>query len=138
MDGSGDSAEWKWIWECGGGGAQKPWDGSSQVCRGFGVLFSVCTQHSIVQRGGELLNSICWGLGIGGQGPCDAGQGSLWEWGSLRAHSPPPVGCLGGSVESCHPAGALEDDMPAWPPSQDREGTLSIPVLEPWPWVDLG
>lgn len=28
--------------------------------------------------------------------------------------------------------------MAAWPPSQDGEGTISIPVLEPWPWVDLG
>lgn len=80
---------------------------------------------------------MCWGLGTQGWGQCDAGQGSLWEWGSLRAHTPPAVGAWVG-LWCCHPAGTLEEEMPAWPPSQGGDGTLSIPVLEPWPWVDLG
>lgn len=79
--------------------------------------------------------STAWCRGVGNLFRQSAGDRD--DVGVGVPESSPPA-AVGWDMECCRPAGALEDEMPAWPPSQDGEGTISIPVLEPWPWVDLG
>lgn len=73
------------------GFAQKPWDGSSQLCRGFGVLFSVCTQHSIVQGMGNLFIQSTGDLGPGDGDDVRQDRGPCGSGGSVRDHTPPAV-----------------------------------------------
>lgn len=63
MDGSGDSAEWKWIWECGGGEPKSPGMIPARFAEALGC-YSVSAPSTALCRGvGNFLIQFAGDLG---------------------------------------------------------------------------